>query len=343
MCWYHCRDTLSDTHTVHSTRTQSTVIPTHVGHAHSTQHTHTVDHSRLQSTTVCPNTCGTTCGTRCGTTCVVPTHVSRQWYRGWYRGQVGTVRRCSGQRATRNAFKKRFQETLFDVDATRSSEGAGLTGSAGSRSAPGCRRCTAHARPAGAHALGVHFTVRRPKLSIRRPIPTVLLLVKRGIVQTTAVCSDTCLSIENRSANAQFWPANCKVHSLLSGIAGTCVGSNVDCVRATPPDAHAFLCGVARTCLCGGSTVDRALQPWRGRVRGRGRGGEGACRVSQRTGVGGVWMKEETHRPPRHVEQHDQLLRPPWLQHRKAFLESVFQLQWARFPQRGCPLLTHPG
>ena len=52
-----------------------------------------------------------------------------------------------------------------------------------------------------------------PKLSIRRPIPTVLLLVKRGIVQTTAVCSDTYLSFENRSANAQFWPANCKVHS----------------------------------------------------------------------------------------------------------------------------------
>ena len=62
--------------------------------------------------------------------------------------------------------------------------------------------------------LGVHFTVRRPKLSIRRPIPTVLLLVKRGIVQTTAVFSDTYLSFENRSANSQFLPANCNVHSL---------------------------------------------------------------------------------------------------------------------------------
>ena len=41
----------------------------------------------------------------------------------------------------------------------------------------------------------MHFTVRRPKLSIRRPIPTVLLLVKRGKVQTTAVFSDTYLSI----------------------------------------------------------------------------------------------------------------------------------------------------
>ena len=61
----------------------------------------------------------------------------------------------------------------------------------------------------------MHFTVRRPKLSIRRPIPTVLLLVKRGTVQTTAVFSDTYLSFENRSANAQFWLANCKVHSLI--------------------------------------------------------------------------------------------------------------------------------
>ena len=41
-------------------------------------------------------------------------------------------------------------------------------------------------------------------------------MVKRGIVQTTAVCSDTYSSIENRSANAQFWPANCKVHSLVT-------------------------------------------------------------------------------------------------------------------------------
>ena len=54
------------------------------------------------------------------------------------------------------------------------------------------------------------------QLSIRRPIPTVLLLVKRGLVQTAAVCSDTYLSFENRSANAQFWTANCKVHSLGS-------------------------------------------------------------------------------------------------------------------------------
>ena len=52
--------------------------------------------------------------------------------------------------------------------------------------------------------LGVHFTVRRPKLSIRRPIPTVLILVKRGTVQTTVVFSDTYLRFENRSANAQF-------------------------------------------------------------------------------------------------------------------------------------------
>ena len=68
----------------------------------------------------------------------------------------------------------------------------------------------------GVSLSGVLYTIGRPKLSIRRPVPTVLLLVKRGIVQTTAVSSDTYLSIENRSANAQFWPANCKVHSLAS-------------------------------------------------------------------------------------------------------------------------------
>ena len=37
--------------------------------------------------------------------------------------------------------------------------------------------------------LGVHFTIGRPKLSIRRPIPTVLLLVKQSVVQNTAVFS----------------------------------------------------------------------------------------------------------------------------------------------------------
>ena len=58
------------------------------------------------------------------------------------------------------------------------------------------------------------LTIGRSKSSIGRPIPTVLLLVKRGIVQNTAVFSDIYLSFENRSANAQFWPANCKVHSL---------------------------------------------------------------------------------------------------------------------------------
>ena len=44
------------------------------------------------------------------------------------------------------------------------------------------------------------------------------LLVKLGTVQNTAVFSDTYLTFENRSANAQFWPANCKVHSSGRGV-----------------------------------------------------------------------------------------------------------------------------
>ena len=40
---------------------------------------------------------------------------------------------------------------------------------------------------------------------------------KTGTVHNTAVFSDIYLSLENRPANAQFWPANCKVHSLESG------------------------------------------------------------------------------------------------------------------------------
>ena len=65
----------------------------------------------------------------------------------------------------------------------------------------------------------MHFTVRRPKLSIRRmiprPIPTVFYYNSKTRHSTnTAVFSDTYLSFENRSANSQFLPANCNVHSL---------------------------------------------------------------------------------------------------------------------------------
>ena len=36
---------------------------------------------------------------------------------------------------------------------------------------------------------------------------------KQSAVQNTAVFSDINLTHVNRPANAQFWPANCKVHS----------------------------------------------------------------------------------------------------------------------------------
>ena len=61
---------------------------------------------------------------------------------------------------------------------------------------------------------------------------------KQSVVQNTAVFSDINLTHVNRPANAQFWPANCKVQSLLHPVPGRRITDR--CERTHPFSCSAF-------------------------------------------------------------------------------------------------------